>query len=87
MTFNEYLEKMKHTPGYWEAAALNEFSDGLAAAMKERGIELSELSAKIGARRANDALSGISSFPEMCMAAYALGYRIKLTLEPIKKEA
>ena len=86
MTFNEYLERMKHTPGYWEAGARNDFSDGLAAAMQERGIEMRELEAKIGKRATNNALSGISSLSEMCRAAYALGCRVRLTLERIESD-
>lgn len=82
MKFNDYLEGLKRTPAYWEAAAREEYNWHLWEAIN--GIDLAKLGIKRDVARA---LNENASLSTMCRIAYALGYRVRISWEKVEQEA
>ena len=80
MKFNDYLEGLKRTPQYWEAAAREEFASVILPEIAQQGKDYEEL----GATRPEikRALKGLAVIFKI---AFALGYRVRISLEKIEE--
>ena len=89
-SFNDYLNQLKNTAGYYAAAAKDNFVNELLRVMGEKNINQKELAQKVGVSNAyvsrvlggdmNLSIESISKF------AFALGARIEISAKPIAAE-
>lgn len=83
MQFNDHMEQLKHTPAYWETAARERFADEVLTEMRAQGKDIKDL--QVNRQDITAVLScNAASFSAMCRVAFALGCRVKITLEPLE---
>ena len=89
-SFNDYLNKLKNTAGYYAAAAKDNFVNELLRMMSEKKVNQKDLAQKVGVSTAyvSRVLSGDMnlSIESMSKFAFALGSRIEISAKPIAEE-
>lgn len=87
-SFAEMFKKARRSPGYWLASTLVDVCESLLAVMHESGIAQIEIArkAQMKASTLSRVLSADQNFTmeTLVRIAFAMGYRVKVVLEPIE---
>ncbi|MFM0210420.1 helix-turn-helix transcriptional regulator [Paraburkholderia sediminicola] len=88
--YKEAFERAKESPAYWTESALLDVARNLLARMKKLGVTQKTLAERMGRKApyVNRVLSGRHNVTveTLSEAAHALGMRVDIRFEPLKKE-